>query len=169
MSLFYRFPFSKFVFFRVYFFYSYMYNMLYCCLSSCPSGVLFSALWNFLFLSKPATSPSLLSVYSTHRPTNIEKHNMFEVSRQTASLENTSSSLFNFTYQLQLYSWITWFHKTCSLFPTVPSQFSLWQLCFARCPMTHLYFWAKLPVALTKINTGGAVWTWIISLLGLLE
>lgn len=129
----------------------------------CPPSSLFSPFWSFLFSSKAASSPPFFPLfYSSCRHTNIQKHDMFEPSRQAASqplflMWNIDSSLFNYTYQDQLYSWITWFHKTHSLFPTVPSQFSLWQLCFARCPVTHLYLWGKLPVALTKINLRGAV------------
>ena len=44
------------------------------------------------------------------------------------------------------------FIKTCRLFPTVPGQFSLWQLCFVGCPVTHPYMSGELPSGLYGNN-----------------
>lgn len=132
-------------------YFGYHFSILSHTLSSllCPSPRL-APFWSFLCLPKAASSPPVFYLFLSQAYKYREAWRVWGKQTKTkpALLWNTGSSLFNYTYQDQLYSWITWFHKTCSLFPSVPSQFSLWKHCFARCPVTHLYLWGKLPVAL---------------------
>ena len=44
-----------------------------------------SPFWSFLFSSKAAASPSFFYLFLSHRQTNTQRHDMFEVSRQAAS------------------------------------------------------------------------------------
>lgn len=146
--LFYCFPFSTSVAYH----FSSLWLMLKHAYLLCPSSFSFLSLWSFLFSFRAASSPSFFLFIPLRQIYRVMLY-LTKAEEQWANpslMWNIGSSLFNYTYQDQLYSWITWFHKTCSLFPTVPSQFSLWKLCFARCPVTHLLLVRKVACGFDK-------------------